>query len=288
MSRKSFRVFTVVLPVKRPFHWPVFAALVILYFLGNIAGVPLLRRTNAPVEPVWFWGIATLVSALAIALSLVMANRTGLGAPLLEGRLSREDLPDWLRSGLALTVLMLTVGLPFSLTANLGADPASYPLGWELLPASFKAGVVEEVGYRLLFVSLFVWVGRFFRHDAEGRPSRGVFWAAIVLAGLIFGWAHIDARLGNPAVPIWGYVLVMALSSVAGIYFGWLFWKLGLEWAVFAHFIYDAFVSLVVIPVYLLRSPVVWVILLAGLVIASVMSWRFLTQKQPNVGLRRT
>ncbi|KPJ91241.1 MAG: hypothetical protein AMS18_09065, partial [Gemmatimonas sp. SG8_17] len=136
--------------------------LVAFYFLSNIAATPLLRKTNAPIEPVWFWGVATMVAALVIALSLAMANRTGLGAPLLQGRLPKQDLPNWLRSGLALTVLLLLVGFPLSLIANLGVDPAAYPFGWELLGASFKAGVVEEIVYRFFLVSLFVWLGRFF------------------------------------------------------------------------------------------------------------------------------
>jgi hypothetical protein len=286
MVQESRNIFTVELPRKRPFHWRVFATLVALYFLGNLAGIPLLRKTNVPIEPIWLWGVVTVVSALVIALGLAMANRTGLGTPLLEGRISKEDLPSWLRSGLALTMLMLMVGVPLSLIANLGADLATYPFGWELLLASFKAGVVEEMACRLFMVSLFVWLGSLLKRDAERRPTRGIYWAAIVLAGLIFGWAHVDARLSNPAVPFWGYALIMVLSSALGIYFGWLFWKLGLEWAMFAHFMYDVFISMIVIPVYLLKSSVGWVVLTTGLVIASVISWRFLKQNQPD-GVRK-
>jgi hypothetical protein len=50
----------------------------------------------------------------------------------------------------------------------------------------------------------------------------------------------------------------------------------------FAHFIYDAFIVMVVVPVYLLKSPIVWFVLLAGLAIVSVISLRFLTQQQQN------
>jgi hypothetical protein len=276
------------LPMKRSFQWRVLVVLVALYFLANIAGIPLLRKTTAPIEPVWFWGVATMVAALVIALSLAMSNRTGLGAPLIEGWLPKKDLPTWLRSGLAFTVLMLIVGFPLSLIANLGVDPATYPFGWELLGASFKAGVVEEILSRLFLVSLFVWLGGLFKRDAEGRPTRGVYWAAIFIAGLLFGWMHVDANLSNPAATFEGCALIMVLSSGLGICFGWLFWKLGLEWAMFTHFAYDAFVSMIVIPVYLLKSPIVWLVLLVGLVIASIISLRFLTQDQPNERLHKT
>jgi hypothetical protein len=146
MFQRPFSIFMLDLPMKRSFQWRALVVLVALYFLANITAIPLLRKTNVPIEPVWFWGVATMVAALVIALSLAMANRTGLGAPLLEGRLPKEDLPNWLRSGLALTMLMLIVGFPLSLFANLSADPATYPFGWELLGASFKAGVVQSRG----------------------------------------------------------------------------------------------------------------------------------------------
>lgn len=278
MAQIKFRIFVHDPPLKRSFPWRVFVVLVILYFLSNIAAIPLLRKTNLQIEPVWFWGVATVVAAFVIALSLIMANQTGLGAPLLEGRLPKDELPNWLRSGLALCVLMLPVGLPLSLIANRGVDPATYPFGWELIGASLKAGVVEEIIYRLFLVSLIVWLGRFFKRDAEGRPAAGVYWAGILVAGLIFGWAHVDAQLSNPSASFEGLVLIMLLSSILGIYFGWLLWKLGLEWAVFAHFMYDAIVSMVLVPVCLRKSPIVWLVLLAGLAMASVMSWRFLTQ----------
>jgi hypothetical protein len=282
MAQRPISIFMLDLPMKRSFQWRVFVVLVALYFLANIAAIPLLRKTDVPIEPVWFWGVATIVAALVIALSLALANRTGLGAPLFEGRLPKEDLPNWLRSGLALTMLMLMVGFPFSLIANLSADPATYPFGWELLGASFKAGVVEEILSRLFLVSLFVWLGGLFRRNAEGRPTRGVYWAAILLAALMFGWAHVDAQLSNPAATFEGYALIMMLSSILGIYFGWLFWKLGLEWAMFAHFAYDAFISMMVIPVYLLKSPILWFFLVTGLVVASVISFRFLIKQQQN------
>jgi hypothetical protein len=270
---------TVNLPTKRPFQWWVLIVLVFLYFLGNLAGIPLLHKTNMPIEPVWQWAILTVIFALVIAVSLLMANEIGLGAPLIEGKLPKGQFSQWLRSGLALTSLMLVVATPFSLIANLGADAATYPYGWELFFASIKAGIGEEILSRLFLVSLFAWIGHFIKRDLEGRPSRAVYWSAIVLAGLLFGWAHIDARLGHPTATFWDYAYIMFLSSSVGFFFGWLYWKLGLEMAMFAHFTYDAFVSIVLIPVYLLKSPVAWLILLIGLVAVVVISIRHLVKR---------
>jgi hypothetical protein len=172
MSIKSIHIFSIDLPVNRPFQWRVLLVLVLLYFLGNLAGVPLLLKTNAPIEPVWFWEVVTLISAMVIDLSM-----------------------------------------------------------------------------------------------------------AFLVASLLFGWAHNDARLGNPTPTFGDYALVMALNSTFGFFFGWIFRKLGLEWAMIAHFGFDAFVSLILIPVYLLESPAVWGIFIIGLIIALAVSWRMLLFK---------
>ena len=276
MFWQSLKIYRFELPAKRPFQWQLFIILVVLNFLGNLAGVPLLRKTNMPIEPVEFWGIVTIVSALIIALSLLMANRTGLGAPLLEGRIAKAELSIWVRTGLALTVLLIAIGAPLSLLANRNADPAIYSFGWELVPASLKAGVVEEMINRFFLVSLFVWTGRFFKRDEEGRPYRSVYGGAILVAALLFGWAHVDARLGDPTATFGDYFLIMVLSSMLGIYFGWLYWLLGLEWAMLAHFAYDAFVSMILIPVYMLKSPVAWGFLTIILILALLLSWRMI------------
>ncbi|HUV62964.1 MAG TPA: CPBP family intramembrane glutamic endopeptidase [Sedimentisphaerales bacterium] len=277
MRQEPFSIFTIHLPVKRSFQWRVLLILVASYFLGNLAAIPLLRATNMPIEPVWFWGVATLVAALVLGISMLLANRTGLGAPFLEGRLQKEDISAWLRSGMALTVLICVLGLPLSLLLNLNVNSARYPAGYQLVLASVKAGVVEELFARFFLISLFVWLGSFFKRSHDGRPTRGVYWGAILLAGLIFGWGHIGATLGN---------LVMILSTFLGICFGWLFWKLGIEWAIFAHFAYDALVSAVLLKIYLLNNILVWIGFLSLVILAAGISWRELRRNGLETRMR--
>ncbi len=269
MKEDPPRFFLVTLPLNRPFNWRVFFILVALYFFGNLAGIPLLRATQRPIEPPWFWVVVTLISAGVLGISLLWASRTGLGAPLLEGRLPSEALSPWLRTGLAFTVLIILIGLPLSLWLNLNVDRASYPAGYLLVLASVKAGIVEELANRFFLVSLLTWLGGFFSRSSDGRPARGVYWGAILLAGLIFGWAHVDARLGIPGAPFGALAGVMALSTFLGISFGWLYWKLGIEWAILAHFAYDAFVSAILLKVYLLDIVLVWIGFLGFVMLAA-------------------
>jgi hypothetical protein len=274
----SLHILTVNLPLQRTFQWRVLLIYVILYFLGNLAGIPLLRATQAPIEPIWFWGVVTSISAVILGLGMLMANRTGLGAPYLEGQLGRDSLRPWLRSGVALTTLVTVGAVPFSLWLNLNIDPATYPAGYQLILASVKAGIVEELGYRFFVVSLLAWLGSLFSRSPAGQPAERVYWGAITLSGLIFGWAHVDAQLGSPDPPLGALAGIMILGSLLGITYGWLFWKLGIEWAVIAHFAYDAVVSAGLLKVYLLANGLIWAGFLSILVLAAWMACKAIGQ----------
>ena len=175
MSSDQRSQFKLDLPLNRPFSWPMFALLVGLYFAGNLAGVPLLLKTGAAIEPIWIWAVVTGISAIVIALSLVLAIQTGLGAPFFERRLSKEDWRIWLQIGLRHTLIILLIGSPLSLIANRRITSATYPFGWELVLASFKAGVVEEIVNRFFLVSLLAWLGGFIKRNRDGRPPRPCF-----------------------------------------------------------------------------------------------------------------
>jgi hypothetical protein len=162
---------------------------------------------------------------------------------------------------------------------NLNIHPTRYPAGWQLVLASLKAGTVEEIVYRFFVVSLFSWLGGLIRKNSDGRPVELVYLSAILLAGLIFGWAHVDAKLSAPGVSVFPLAIIMTLSTILGIYFGWILWKFGLEWAIIAHFLYDALFSAVVMPAYLSNNKILWVAITIGFLIICVLSWRYLTRE---------
>ena len=63
---------------------------------------------------------------------------------------------------------------------------------------------------------------------------------AVVLAALVFGIGHIPAAVaaGVARAPLQGTRIVV-LNMLAGTVFGALYWKLGLEHAMVAHFCAD-------------------------------------------------
>lgn len=188
-----------------------------------------------------------LIGAMAL-LGLRMGHRVGLGSPLLHGWINLRRKADWhalqplravaLGTAAALLVIALAAALDPMLPPMLN-PPAAASAGNSALNgllASFYGGIAEELQLRLFLMTLLVWIVARLR---DRMPDHRVYWAAIVIAALLFGAGHLPA-----AQQIWGLdALVVfrtiALNAIAGLAFGWLYWKRGIEMAVLAHFSAD-------------------------------------------------
>jgi membrane protease YdiL (CAAX protease family) len=187
---------------------------------------------------------AGVILGLLSLLGLRLGHRVGLGAPWLRALLARRPLPDvaWGRSALlGAGVAVAIVGL--SQLTDPWLPPPSHPLpdlaamsAWKGLLASFYGGIGEELQLRLFLMTLLAWAtARLWRGST--RPF--AYWLAIVLAALLFGAGHLPAAAA--VWPLTGMVVfrTLLLNAVAGLAFGWLYWRRGLEAAMLAHFCAD-------------------------------------------------
>ena len=268
------------LPAKRPFSWRALLILGLLQLVGNLASIPLLRATGMPVEPVAAWFLWTAVSLVIIGIGLYLGGRTGLGAPFLEGQISKGERARWAARAIALAFLFAISASLLLLPFNLGGERVAYPSSWRIFLAAIDAGVQEEIFSRLFLMTWFAWLGAFVRRDADGRPATSIIWSAILLSGLLFGWAHIDDQILNPDLhaPAAEYVLIMVVGTLLGIGLGWLYWKQGLECAILAHFLVDAMAAGILVPAFLSRNLFLIVAVLSGLLLLAAISWRVLIQ----------
>jgi hypothetical protein len=273
-------IYAVALPTRRPFRWRTLWILVVLLFLGNLSAIPLLRATNAPIEPVWYWALYTAVTAVLIGTCLHLGNRTGLGAPLIEGYLAREEIWRWARSVLAVALLVAIAGSLIVLPMSLNADGDRYPASWQLILASIKAGIMEEIFTRLLLMTFLAWLASFISRDSSGRPTPTAFWAVIILCGLLFGASHVESRLSIPGITAGDIAILMTVNTFFGVILGWLYWKLGLECAMFTHFVIDAVASAIVVPAYLSRNPLFQITVFLSLLLAGIWSLRVLARTE--------
>ena len=182
--------------------------------------------------------------AVVVALGLWLGGKVGLGAPVLRGWLSRDPdaprrfrayLPAAIGVGVAVgVVIILLERFVFwsLLPVALRAAPEPGPLQGFL--ASFYGGINEELFTRLGIMTLLVWAGT--KATRREEPGAVVLWVANILTALLFGVGHLPtlAQLTPLTFLLVGRTLL--LNGLAGVCFGWLYWKRGLVAAIVAHF----------------------------------------------------
>lgn len=111
---------------------------------------------------------------------------------------------------------------------------------WAGLLTIFQGGIVEELWLRFGIMTFIVWLLSFlFARKSLVKPA-WIYVTAIILAAFLFGVGHL------PAAPLM-YVDVTAIltiriivaNMIAGLFFGYLYWKKGLEHAIIAHMVGD-------------------------------------------------
>lgn len=204
----------------------------------------LLQGKTLPISITTLLVISGVQSALLMALAAwigaITAPTVGLRAPALEAAAKHEPVLPHLMP-------QLRVGLGFGALVGffLFAVNALGPENWvavqskyypSLLPRVLYGGITEEVLLRWGFMSAVTWaLWRAF--NRQGEPATTAYlWFGIIVSSLLFGALHlpaVNAAVGGLDSYLVFYI-VGANAAAAGI-FGWLYWKHGLEAAIFAH-----------------------------------------------------
>ena len=218
--------------------WVLLTSLALLGFAAALpALLPLLQAAAAKAHAALSLlvlaqgGQLAIVCGLAAWVGLVCAPRAGFDAPWLRALAGGTPLPRvpvaraMLAGTLATaaTLVVLLAVRPWA-PAELWAKAGGASSFWRGASSAFYGGVVEELLMRWALLSALVLL---FRRN---------FWVANVAAALIFGFGHLPAAvaMGLSLGPgVLAHVLLGNL--VAGLAFGWLYRRHGLEAAMIAH-----------------------------------------------------
>ena len=252
--------------MKTLINWKVFFTLWLAAILSTLAVLPyvlelqagLLAKLPIPLPTLIALQIAQsgVLFAVLIFIGMILMKRVGLSTPILDSVTRGESASDALRAVLPISIALgviaslLILGLDLYVfqpallleLGNVANDlnlQTSQPAAWKGFLASFYGGIAEEVLLRLFMMSLLAWLGSFISKTSEGKPTRAVFWIAIIAAAIVFGLGHLPATA--TIVPLTPLVIsrAIALNGLGGIAFGYLYWKRGLESAMIAHFSAD-------------------------------------------------
>lgn len=191
---------------------------------------------------------ATIFCALAIFFGLFLGKKVGLGVPFIESWLMGEKatVRFWPIVKIA-TILGIVIGSAifildrfiFSFFVEPITAFQEAPPIWTRLLACLYGGVAEEIAMRLFLTTLVVWITYKIRRTKDNLPTSIGIWLAIILVSVLFGLCHLPMTTRFTEISTIVVVRAIILNGIAGVTFGWLYWRKGLEAAMISHFITD-------------------------------------------------
>lgn len=234
--------------------------LFLLLFLVGFFGIVALSFVSIPnIPPNTDLSIETLriITILQSAVFLIVSifvgmrygSKIGLGSPICENLIEKKDFRaifsksyfmEILAVATAVTLLLIT----YELLASQQIITASNDIYVPLFAKILYGGITEEL---LIRFGLMSGVAYMLYLALKNRLQNGqkisiIF--AIIVSSLIFGVTHIPILQSTVGVLTFETTfLVLATNGMAGMLFGALFWRRGLEAAIFAHILAHIFYS---------------------------------------------
>ncbi len=215
----------------------------ILALTGVMAQLP--QPVTAAAPP---WWVIVLVSTTQSILLLSLATyagtrlapRIGLQSPLLSAALARKPVLELILPRLlpAIAGAVAGVAILFVYSGLLPAEVRELQQQNALPPVVrvLYGGFTEEILLRWGLMTSLAWLLWRIGKGDDAVLAPWMAWIAIVISAMVFGIAHLPAAnvlLGQPDALL--IVLIVASNATFGMIAGFLFWRWGLETAMFAH-----------------------------------------------------
>jgi hypothetical protein len=205
--------------------------------------LPLLAVLSA-INPLLLLGGACLVGAYAaprVGLQSSVVARGGGGMAVWQDL--REEVGLAIGAGIAsgILVLLLDVALLPFVAQDLPASAigATRPTLVDVLAyvpvRVLYGGITEELLLRFGLLSGLAYLGWRLTGRPDAGPGRAVAWIAIVVAAVLFGVGHLPALAQAVTLTPALVARSLLLNGIAGVVFGWLYWRRSLEAAMIAH-----------------------------------------------------
>jgi len=180
----------------------------------------------------------TLLLVAAAAIGALLAPRLGLASHVakvnVRDRLAAE-VPLALVYGVATGIVIVALDIALFHAHSPGASASARTIIDGLIGGALYGGVTEEIMMRWGLMSLVVWAGARLFARTTGRPGRRVYGGAVVIVALLFAAGHLPAAMAIAPLTVTLVLRILLLNALAGLVFGWLFWRRSLECAMFAH-----------------------------------------------------
>lgn len=114
---------------------------------------------------------------------------------------------------------------------------------WQGVLASIYGGITEELMLRLFGMTFIVWLlAKLMKKEREEIP-KGYYYFAIIFTAILFGLGHIPATIEvfGELTPLL-FTRAILFNGLLGLWFGYVYYEKGLEYAMVAHISADLFI----------------------------------------------
>ena len=182
----------------------------------------------------------TILLLIAVVIGTILFDKVGLTVPTISSilKIEKPNTTFWeqlkygISLGLITGILTTLVGLVFKSSIPQEFIELGNKIKITTLARLGYGGFTEELLMRFGFMTLVVWIV----FKITKQLNNKTHWIGIILATLLFSFGHFPVVFGvvkHPAISLLAYILIG--NSIAGIFFGWLYWKKGLEAAFVGH-----------------------------------------------------
>lgn len=209
-----------------------FFVLWILCLIGTLSVLPLVEiLQGTTVKPKYYFYALTQAGVLygfIIFFGLKLAHN--LHFQVFPEKFNRMNIFKDFLIGAFLAFILYTLDLYVFKLSEIVHFPN--PALWLKLVASLYGAFNEEVLMRLFLVSLFVKIfSLVFKRD----KSNFSIYLSIFLSAILFGVGHLPAMANITELTPLVVTRTLTLNGLAGIIFGWLYWRKSLLSAMLAH-----------------------------------------------------
>lgn len=153
--------------------------------------------------------------------------------------------------GLA-TAFIITVSDSFIFARYLPSTITTYVFSpTYLITGILYGGIIEEILLRLLVMSLFVLIlwKLFAKTKDHMNIPNWIYLTAIIVSTILFAAGHIPLTIQSIGLSTPILIRCFVLNGIGGIGFGYLYWKNGLAYSMYAHAATHVFMQIIFMPI---------------------------------------
>ncbi|KIL51330.1 hypothetical protein KP77_08420 [Jeotgalibacillus alimentarius] len=231
-------------------NWKLYWILMLINIAGALAIIPYAMEreglhTQLGLSPVAFGAFylfqVVIETGVLVFLALLILKKLALYDPAFK---KLTEVPVickgwWLNAaktiggGLVVGSLILAVSLVISKPLGIDNSTIQEPVWWLSILGAGGAAINEESIFRMFLVSLIMIL---LVKIGKRKVSRWKSSFAIVFAALVFGIMHYGVAMDHFELTPGLFFGMVLINGIGGLFFGFLFLTLGIEFAMIAHF----------------------------------------------------